>query len=62
MIFMVKFIYVFSKEDRDYLVNVGYKLLKSDERNDIYIFNSSTELNFALSDVKEYMESSTLTF
>ena len=54
------FIYVFSDEDRDILLQNGYTLLKADENNNLYIFeNSDTkyeELGVA------FVLSNTLTF
>ncbi len=35
------FVYVFEKEDRDKMLANGYKLLKSDEPNNIFIFENS---------------------
>ena len=59
---MKKFIYVFSKESKDRLLKSGYKLLKSDDRNSLYIFKAFDEPTFALNDLDEYMESDSLTF
>lgn len=57
----MKFIYVFSKDDRDVLLKVGFTLLKEDTRNSIYVFGKSNSLTFALTEVS-YIESDTLTF
>lgn len=35
------FIYVFKEKDRDKMLAYGYKLLKSDDQNNIYIFERS---------------------
>lgn len=59
---MKKFIYVFSIEDKDKLINAGYQLLKADTRNNIYTFRACDDLIFALNEVDEYMESNKLTF
>lgn len=59
---MKKFIYVFSIEDRDELVEAGYQLLKADTKNNIYTFRACDDLLFALNNVEEYMESNKLTF
>ena len=59
---MKKFTYVFSPEDRDHLIEAGYMLLKSDDKNQIYIFKACDELAFALNDVEDFMESNKLTF
>lgn len=57
----MKFIYVFSKDDRDVLLKAGFTLLKEDTRNSIYVFGKSNSLTFALTEVS-YIESDTLTF
>ena len=57
----MKFIYVFSKDDRDILLKAGFTLLKEDIRNSIYVFDKSNSLTFALTEVS-YIESDTLTF
>lgn len=57
----MKFIYVFSKDDRDILLKAGFTLLKEDIRNSIYVFDKSNSLTFALTEVS-YIESNTLTF
>lgn len=57
----MKFIYVFSKDDRDILLKAGFTLLKEDIRNSIYVFGKSNSLTFALTEVS-YIESDTLTF
>ena len=53
-----KFIYVFSDDARNYLVNMGYRLLTEDSARQIYVFLnkdnqnfSSTDIQFAMSDV-----------
>lgn len=48
---MEKFIYVFSKNDRDSLIAAGYALLKSDEKNDLYVFVNQANMTFDLVDV-----------
>ena len=57
----MKFIYVFSTEDKDTLLKVGFTLLKEDARNSIYVFGRNNALTFALADVS-YVETDTLTF
>lgn len=57
----MKFIYVFSTEDRDKLVKAGLTLLKEDTNNSIYVFGKNNSLTFALADVS-YVETDTLTF
>ena len=43
---MNKFGYVMSEEDRDKLLQLGYKLLRSDEVNKVFIFENKQELAF----------------
>ena len=57
----MKFIYVFSKKDKETLQKAGFILLKEDERNDMYVFNRNDTLTFALADMS-YLTSDTLTF
>ena len=52
---MEKFLYVFSKEDRDLLIADGYTLLKSDDKNDLYVFVNQTNMNFDLIDPSDAM-------
>ena len=40
------FIIVFSEREKQALVELGYVLMKSDERNHIYTFENSAELQF----------------
>ena len=40
---MENIIYVFSEEDRDHMKELGYKLLKEDERNQVYAFAAKAE-------------------
>jgi hypothetical protein len=56
-----KFVYVFNENARDTLLNRGYMLLKSDERNKRYIFAVDEKQNFDVSSVS-YILSDTLTF
>lgn len=58
---MEHFLYVFSKQERDALISIGYALLKSDETNDIYIFENQNELRFNVDDIQA-VQSDTLTF
>lgn len=43
---MGKFLYVFTRQDRDKLLLQNYTLLKSDETSEIYIFENNGELRF----------------
>lgn len=58
---MEKFVYVFSKEARDKLLSKGYRLLKSDENNDTYVFENDASMVFSLGDIS-VIRSNTLTF
>ena len=58
---MKKFIYVYSAAARDKLLAANYILMKSDERNNIYIFLNEGKLSFAELDVS-YILSDTMTF
>lgn len=59
---MMKFIYVFSQDDKEKLITAGYNLLKADTQNDIYTFEANEKLNFALNSLVEFVESDKLTF
>lgn len=43
---MEHFIIVFSECDKSTLIDMGYVLIKSDERNHIYTFENSGDLHF----------------
>lgn len=58
---MEKFLYVFSKEARDRLLSANYTLLKSDEKNEVYVFANQMDMTFALADIS-FIRSNTLTF
>lgn len=58
---MEKFIYVFNTEARDKLLSYGFNMLKSDDKNSVYIFANQASMVFALSDTS-YILSDTLTF
>lgn len=58
----MKFIYVFDSSDKERLVKSGYKLLKEDNTNSIYVFESNTELSFAEQGIEKYVFSNVLTF
>lgn len=60
---MDKFIYVFDVSARDKLLAAGFSLLKADDKNEMYVFNASSNLNFKLSSADiSYLTSNTLTF
>lgn len=58
---MEKFLYVFSKDNRDLLIAAGYTLLKSDDKNDLYVFVNQANLIFDLADIY-FVRSNVLTF
>lgn len=58
---MEKFLYVFNKEARDRLLSANYTLLKSDEKNEVYVFVNQMDMAFALADIS-FIRSNTLTF
>lgn len=58
---MEKFLYVFSKEVRDRLLAANYTLLKSDEKNETYVFANQVDMTFALANTS-FVRSNTLTF
>lgn len=61
---MNQFIYVFNKQDADYMKTKGFVLLKSDDLKQVYIFVNQDNVllfNSSLADV-EYVLSNTLTF
>lgn len=58
---MEKFLYVFSKEARDRLLSANYTLLKSDEKNEVYVFANQMDMTFDLADIS-FIRSNTLTF
>lgn len=58
---MENFLYVFDKESKDELIAAGFKLLKHDKKNDIYVFANRMDMAFALADIS-FVRSNTLTF
>ena len=58
---MEKFLYVFNKEARDRLLEANYTLLKSDEKNETYVFANQMDMTFTLADIS-YIRSNTLSF
>lgn len=58
---MYKFIYVFTKETSDELVTQGFSLVKSDEKNKVYVFENNPKKQFTFSK-KDFVFSNTLTF
>lgn len=58
---MPKFIYVFSEEEKDKMLESGYEIVKSDKNAHIYVFLNAEHLNFAIGEIK-YALSDVLTF
>lgn len=48
---MGKFIYVFNVKDRDTLLKLGYELMASDDKKNVFIFENSDILKFNRSDI-----------
>lgn len=55
------FIYVFDEADKRRLEAFGYKLLKEDERNSVYVFENIDGLAFDL-EAGSFVYTDTLTF
>lgn len=58
---MEKFIYVFTENSRDRLLSKGYRLLKEDEANNIFIFANTDSMSFDLNGII-HLASDTLLF
>lgn len=59
--FDLRFIYVFSKEDKEKLEKLGYELMKKCGDGDIYVFHNKDQTNFESLPVNGVF-SNTLTF
>lgn len=57
----MRFIYVMCSEHKDKLVKLGYKLLKEDKRNGVFVFENREEFEFEKLDIPHVL-SDTLTF
>lgn len=55
------FIYVFDADAKNKLLTMQFMMLKSDDKNNVYIFVNDDNENFAVDDIP-YMISDTLTF
>lgn len=53
--------YVFSNEDRDKLLEIGFRILRSNEKNQIYIFENVDAVKFDKNSVK-FVYSNNLVF
>lgn len=58
---MANFIYVFSEQERDMLLNKQYEMLRCDEQNRIYVFLNKEQQHFDCENIA-YVLSDTLTF
>mgnify|MGYP000088811065 CR=1 FL=1 len=58
---MDKFIYVFSKLDRDWLINHGYTMFQSNENKDMYVFINDGRMDFSNQEIR-FALSNTLSF
>lgn len=56
-----KFIYVFSVDDKNNMVAAGYRLLRADEKRQMYVFENTNTLKFS-NGVFKYVVSDILTF
>lgn len=61
LILMNKFIYVFNEDAKEMLLAKKYTLLKSDTRNNIYVFENKPEQHFDFKDMV-YTFSDVLTY
>lgn len=59
-----KFIYVFNSDTRDKLIALGYRLLKTNDSRNIYVFENSKRLTFSENETNNFklVFSDTLTF
>lgn len=48
---MEHFLYVFSKHDRDVLLERGYSLIQSNDVTHTYVFENRTDANFSLNNI-----------
>ena len=46
----MKFIYVMREADRDKMMELGYHLIKGDDRNSIWAFDNDGQMNFSSGD------------
>lgn len=58
---MILFIYVFDKDSKEKMLELGYDLLKESEDGQRCVFNIDENFTYSLSDVK-YVMSDILTF
>lgn len=58
---MSNFIYIFDEHTKDALLDMGFELLKRDDKSHIYVFVNENRENFSLAN-RDYVLSDTLTF
>ena len=58
---MEMYLYVFDKESRYELLHAGFKILKSDKKNDVYVFANRMDMAFEIADIS-FVRTDTLTF
>jgi hypothetical protein len=58
---MPKFIYVFSEEEKDKMLELNYEIIKCDKDKHVYVFLNTEHLNFAIEEIK-FALSDVLTF
>ena len=56
-----QFLYVFSRSDRERMLNAGFPLLMEDSDNSVYVFRDVDSLSFALEDIS-YLRSNSIRF
>lgn len=59
--YMNKFVYVFDDKSKEQLLIKGFKLLKSDIKNKIFVFENNAEICFEYDNIQHIL-SDTLTF
>ncbi len=59
---MIPFIYVMDEESRDQLSAMGYKLIKCDDENRIWVFDNPDKMNFSTELDIPHVKSNILTF
>lgn len=56
------FIYVMDAESRDHLLALGYKMIKANEAQHIWVFDNSDKMNFSVELTVPHVASNVLTF
>lgn len=58
----MSFIYVMDEESRDQLLSMGYKLIKENEANGVWVFDNPDKLSFSAELNVPHVASNILTF